>query len=275
MITITIDLLDALLSADHEKRTYGEAYLKSLTVEERCGSLLQFLTTQRRAGSSSTVGGSSSHLGDHHLLLSAVLLRRDILRLTNAYVLQEMVPPLLALFTDTTEWNHTNLRRQVGHCLTAICQTLTLLNHNSECDAIMNTVFNQIISLVRKLSLKILLKHNETFPGYLFSRYVFIVMSLFWSTPLFMIVHSSIGYSIDSVGCQFGRLDSTILSTYRGRSNDPSTDADDNVISWPKSTKRPTPPCSHRDARLCCHCNQYRQPELDDLTSILHTPTHQ
>lgn len=145
MSIITIDLLDALLSVG-EQRGQAEAHLQSLATMDRVKGLLSILFELRNEG---------------HVMLAAVLLRRDIAALAGdalvnkidpniaVNLLKEMVDPLSKLFLNTQMPD--NCRRQLGHCLPEVCSSLSLLSE-VDCDAALKTILDTIAPPVREMN---------------------------------------------------------------------------------------------------------------------------
>jgi hypothetical protein len=111
-----------------------------LTVVDR----VQGLLTQLCAGD----GTEDARLS----LLTAVLLRRDILKLgpNHASMLQELVHPLLHAFSSAS-----SCRTQAGHCLAKVCASLSLIgvdnnsnnnsnNNNSPVDQVLPIILSAI-----------------------------------------------------------------------------------------------------------------------------------
>lgn len=129
---ITPALLDALLSPDtlnDSPRSRAEAFLQSKTTQER---VYGFLTLLRQP-----------ELSESHLLLSAVLLRRDIAKLAgdsaNIGILKECMEPLLNCLNN----------RMVRHCLAELCASLSFLSP-SDGDNAFATIWNRVTPMVRK-----------------------------------------------------------------------------------------------------------------------------
>ena len=74
---ITPDLLEALLSPNGHIRSHAEGVYQTVSVLDRITGLVPLVTTS---------------------LLAAVLLRREIVKLTSFHHLQELIPPLLQAF---------------------------------------------------------------------------------------------------------------------------------------------------------------------------------
>jgi hypothetical protein len=127
MSTVTVELLEALLSPNAEQRQPAEDYLKAMTGPDRCGAFLQALQQQQQQ--------QQPHLQQ----MIAVLLRRDILQMQPRHIsiLPDMVDPLLAAFAiggngDNNNNNNNNSRRtSVGDCLAEVCAVLSVLAPSS------------------------------------------------------------------------------------------------------------------------------------------------
>ena len=109
MSGITPELLDALVSPDGGLRSQAETVYQSMSVNERVEGLLAQL---------------SNNSDERLQLLTAVLLRRDICKLSDANLLKQLAPPLLQ--------STASCRLQVGHCLTELCATLSLVGDVTE-----------------------------------------------------------------------------------------------------------------------------------------------
>lgn len=119
---ITTDLLEALLSPDLSRRQTAESHFATLEVHSRIEGLIRHVVQQI-----STVPGeknASSEAVTQHL--AAVLLRQDILQLTQVSELQELVSRLLS---STTTIGHNHPRtRGIHDCLAQICSSLQMLD---------------------------------------------------------------------------------------------------------------------------------------------------
>lgn len=110
--SITPELLNSLLSPDGAIRSQAETVFYSVSTTDRIQGLLTVL---------SQIDVSKSPIG----LLTAVLLRRDIVKLDSPNLLVDLVQPLLQAF----QANKCPL--QVGHCLAEVCSSLTLVHPES------------------------------------------------------------------------------------------------------------------------------------------------
>eukprot|EP00980_Cylindrotheca_fusiformis_P001646 scaffold374_cov124-Cylindrotheca_fusiformis.AAC.5 len=115
---ITAELLEALLSSDTARRSQAEKHYESLTSLDRVQGLMNQL----------------NHESPQIQLLTAVLLRRDILKVTDVNLLQKLVLPLLSSFEG---------RPQVGHCLAEVCAILSIIGGPSA-----QQVLQQILSTI-------------------------------------------------------------------------------------------------------------------------------
>ena len=106
-MSITVACLDALLSPDPAQRHQAEDFLRAMTVEARAQALLQALDAVQ---------------GHHHQQLVAVLLRREILKLSNEALLKSMVDPLMTAFGST----QCTCRSAVGDCLAEVSGMLAI-----------------------------------------------------------------------------------------------------------------------------------------------------
>jgi hypothetical protein len=121
---ITPQLLEALLSPNAGVRSQAETVYQSMSVVERVQGLLHQLTLTSQSPPQSLQ------------LLTAVLLRRDILKLTDPNLLQQLLSPLLTAF------NTSSCRLQVGHCLAEVCASLSMVAGNS------NVVEHQVLPTI-------------------------------------------------------------------------------------------------------------------------------
>lgn len=137
MSTITTELLDALLSAGPQ-REQAEAHLTSLSTVDRTKGLVAILFSLSNEG---------------HVLLGAVLLRRNVAQLAGDVLakkldapiavdlLQELVEPLSNLFLNTAQ--PPPCRRQLSHCLAEVCSSLSILDH-AKCDVVLTSILERI-----------------------------------------------------------------------------------------------------------------------------------
>eukprot|EP00536_Pseudo-nitzschia_multiseries_P016082 jgi/Psemu1/292348/fgenesh1_pg.1016_\ len=115
---LSLDLLQALLCPDAGVRDQAETVFRSMNILERVQALTNLLLT------STAAGGDNPGVS----LLIAVLLRRDILKLTDPSMLNELVAPLLQCYTNTSNNEATrNTKIAVGHCLAEICSSLSVI----------------------------------------------------------------------------------------------------------------------------------------------------
>lgn len=113
---ITPELLNALLSPDSGIRSQAETVLQSLSVVQRVQGLMNQLSLDQTPTATPQTQ-----------LLAAVLMRRDILKLTDVSMLKELVVPLLSSFATCSSCRH-----QVGHCLAEICSILSFQSNVAE-----------------------------------------------------------------------------------------------------------------------------------------------
>ena len=127
--SITVELLEALLSPDAIQRTQAEAFLRNLPVEQRAADLLRCLQQQQQQA-----------MPKHLQQMAAVLLRRDILLLTDPSLLAPLTKALLELFlvassvsssatttTTSTTTSTSPTTTALGDCLAEICAVLSLI----------------------------------------------------------------------------------------------------------------------------------------------------
>jgi len=133
------ELIRALLSPDAGIRGQAETVFRSIAVPERVQALTNILLTATTATDSDSQGVS---------LLIAVLMRRDILKLTDASMLNELVAPLLQCYTNTSN-SSLNTKVAVGHCLAEICSSLSVITSASTVDPIVSTILAAVVDLQR------------------------------------------------------------------------------------------------------------------------------
>ena len=124
---VTAELLDALLSTDTHRRQEAEAYFQAIPVNERVADLIYQVQQKNH--------------------LSAVLLRRDILRLSDARAVETLVDPLLSSFLA---FNGSSTQRiACGHCLAEICGTVAALSPSpQEKEQAMTRILNAVSGAV-------------------------------------------------------------------------------------------------------------------------------
>ena len=130
-MSVTVQLLEALLSPAAEQRQPAEEYLKAMTGTDRCGAFLQAMPTIQQP---------------HLQQMIAVLLRRDILQMQPQHIsiLPDMVDPLLAAFGNSDS----SRRTSVGDCLAEVCAVLSVLAP-SECAPVLQRILQAIGTSVR------------------------------------------------------------------------------------------------------------------------------
>ena len=130
---ISFDLLQALLSPIASQRVAAEAQLLELTVEQRCEGLLQaFQQMHTNTNGSST---SSVSAPAPTQLLAAVLLRREIIHLSDASQLLSMIDPLLQVFSGSSS-SSSNSNTGINHCLAELCASLPWLDRSTSIAAV-------------------------------------------------------------------------------------------------------------------------------------------
>jgi len=140
-MTITTDLLDALLSPDATRRGEAERYFQNVLVLDRVAGLVSLIQQQNNTNAQQQTV----------LSLAAVLLRRDILRLADVQALQSIVDPLLESFLQTANNDVADqkTRTAMGHCLAEICGTVALLSPSpSDKEQVMARILNAISNAV-------------------------------------------------------------------------------------------------------------------------------
>jgi len=117
--SLTVEVLNALLSPDGNQRLQAEVYWKSIEPDQRAPQLVQLLQQQQAV----------SHY--HLQQLAAVLLRRDILVLSNLELLAQFRDILIPLLE----------KPGVGDCLAEICAVQTVFNESDSIHT-MQTILN-------------------------------------------------------------------------------------------------------------------------------------
>ena len=137
MKMLSTDILQALLSPDARIRDQAETVFRSISVPERVQALTNLLMSM--ANNNNTNNGVS--------MLASVLLRRDVLKLTDLSMLHELVSPLLHCYMNTS----TNTKVAVGHCLAEICSSLSVIGGGPSSSTLSTTVdpvLSKIVSTV-------------------------------------------------------------------------------------------------------------------------------
>jgi len=122
------EVLEALLSPDAERRRQAEAFLESMAPHKRMHGLMSVLLV---AATATTSSGQQQQQFQHYRQLAAVLLRRDILKSTDAKFLQDAVlPRLLRAFVSSSASSSpppsaNNVATAIGNCLAEICAVLS------------------------------------------------------------------------------------------------------------------------------------------------------
>jgi hypothetical protein len=133
---INNELLEALLSPDAYRRQAAESHFASLGVHGRIEGLIRHLVEMINSRSivsvcATTTSESAAAAAASTTQLAAVLLRRDILQLTQASELTPLVGRLLSLLltnssnkNDGSSWP----RRGINDCLAQVCSSLQILD---------------------------------------------------------------------------------------------------------------------------------------------------
>jgi len=135
------ELLGALLSPDAGIRSKAESVFRSVAVPERVQGLTNLLLTSIVATDNDSKSAS---------MLIAVLLRRDVLKLTDSSMLIELVGPLLQCYTNTSHAT-LNTKVAVGHCLAEVCSSLSMISDASTVDAILSKILISVVDPQRGL----------------------------------------------------------------------------------------------------------------------------
>ena len=107
-MVITSELLAALLSLDASQRQAAEQEYRRFSVEQRIEGLL-------------------SHIPHHQL--ATVLLRREIVQLSDVSKLRALITPIFQVYQGTEDCN-------VAYCLAEICASLEWLDAPSGLDIV-------------------------------------------------------------------------------------------------------------------------------------------
>lgn len=129
------ELLRALLSPDAGIRDQAEAIFRSIAVSERVQGLTNLLLQAVATNDNGSNGVS---------MLISVLLRRDILKLTDSSMLTELVAPLLQCYTNTSN-TALNAQVAIGHCLAEICSSLSVTTAASTVDSIVSKILSAVV----------------------------------------------------------------------------------------------------------------------------------
>jgi hypothetical protein len=108
---------------------------------------------ERASGLLSTLVQTSTSPANHHASLTAVLLRRDILRMTDAQAVEPMIGPLLECFLQHQQkqggGGGPKNRISIGHCLAEICGTVSLLSPSpKDKEQVMARILNSVSNAV-------------------------------------------------------------------------------------------------------------------------------
>jgi hypothetical protein len=125
---INNELLEDLLSPDAYRRQVAESHFASLGVHGRIEGLIRHLvmeSSNRIVSVCATTSESAAAAAASTTQLAAVLLRRDILQMTQASELTPLVGRLLSLLAN----NHGSWpRRGINDCLAQVCSSLQILD---------------------------------------------------------------------------------------------------------------------------------------------------
>lgn len=132
---ISVELLRALLSPNAKIRDQAETVFRSIAVPERIQALSNLLLTTAAATDSDSRSVA---------MLIAVLLRRDILKLTDLSMFYELVAPLLQCYTNTSN-TALNTKVAVGHCLAEICSSVSVITSASTVDPIVFKIISTVV----------------------------------------------------------------------------------------------------------------------------------
>mmetsp|Transcript_26074 Transcript_26074/g.53613 ORF Transcript_26074/g.53613 Transcript_26074/m.53613 type:complete len:1200 (-) Transcript_26074:141-3740(-) len=131
---LSIELLQALLSPEAGIRDQAETIFRSIAVPERVQALTNVLLK------------TDSSYNDISLL-TAVLLRRDLIKLTDSAMLNELVAPLLQCYTQTSIAT-LNTKVAIGHSLAEVCSSLSVISDSSALQSNVDPVVSKILSTV-------------------------------------------------------------------------------------------------------------------------------
>lgn len=138
---LTLPVLHALLSPDSGIRSQAETVFHSMAVPERIQALTNHLLAL--LSSNDDNGDDDNAL----IMLVAVLLRRDILKLTDPSMLKELVTPLLQCYNIGRRSSDVT-KPQIGHCLAEVCSSLSILDINATVEGAAASVVAQIVASV-------------------------------------------------------------------------------------------------------------------------------
>lgn len=160
---ITVELLDALLSPEAERRKQAETYYEqiktSTSATDRCTSLLTIFVQQQQSQSS-----QKQILPLHIQQFILVLLRRDILKLNDTgYLKNNLLPNLLQAFsvgggtssTFSNSQNASRVRTAIGHCIAEVVAVISWFanstssqDNNNDAMNVMQTILQTIATSV-------------------------------------------------------------------------------------------------------------------------------
>jgi hypothetical protein len=138
---LSLELLHALLSPDARIRDQAETVFRSIDVPERVQGITNLMLSMVANSNNATDNAGIS-------MLAAVLLRRDILKLSDPSMLNELVTPLLHCYMNNN--NNTNTKVAIGHSLAEICSSISVIggSSGSTTTTVVDSVLSKIISTV-------------------------------------------------------------------------------------------------------------------------------
>jgi hypothetical protein len=131
---LSAEVLHALLSPDYGVRFQAEAVYNSISVPERIQALMNHLLALSRSSN------DTAH-DDGVAMLTAVLLRRDILKLTDSSMLNDLVDPLLQCYNCSSS---TTTKLQIGHCLAEVCSSLSIISGEASAVPVMAKIVGAV-----------------------------------------------------------------------------------------------------------------------------------
>jgi len=139
---LSLELLHALLSPDARIRDQAETVFRSINVPERVQGLTNLLLSMVASNNNADNAGVS--------MLAAVLLRRDILKLSDPSMLNELVTPLLHCYMNTNSATN-NTKVAIGHSLAEICSSLSVIGGNTPTTTTTTTTTTVVDSVLSKI----------------------------------------------------------------------------------------------------------------------------
>jgi hypothetical protein len=149
---ISLELLEAVLSPDAGRRKHGEEFLSSLPNSRRVRGLVERLSNHQDPPAVKQ--------------LSAVLLRRYILQMTDTAVLRQLVSPMLQLFASTADGSkiNANVQKSLGYCLAEVCGCLAVLEPQCAIPVVSQVLASLEASISSPASLQVLATIAEKAP---------------------------------------------------------------------------------------------------------------